>query len=152
MEPKTVGHRAIVFAHRIADRADCGRLLVQADFGFGLTVMPMTIGADRTPECLAKFFWNCGSQSVKHASFLRTRRGFRARQPSESNVLSLYPIGRKAPRPLLRAWLGAVEPTDRGSAFADASESTSWRHRFCAVSCRWATRRLAGQPWRRVST
>src|ERR1700752_4605810 len=59
MAPKTFGHRTIEHAHRIADRADCGWLLVQADFGFGLSWMPpMTIGTDRTPECIAKFFWN----------------------------------------------------------------------------------------------
>src|SRR5215470_17305842 len=36
MVPRTIGHRTIEFAHRVADGADCGWLLVQADFGLGL--------------------------------------------------------------------------------------------------------------------
>jgi hypothetical protein len=68
MEPKTVGHRTIVFAHGITDQADYSRLLVQADLGLGLPGTPVLVGADRPPECIAKFFWRLGRHTGMHIS------------------------------------------------------------------------------------
>ena len=102
MMPKTVGHRSIVSAYQIADPADCIWLLVQADFGLWLPVMPMTVGANRTPECVAKFLWNRGRQVVRHV-FLQRRDppcpGAPPRPPAfRIKGLSNYTLSRLGPR------------------------------------------------------